>query len=82
MPSDRAQYIHRLGRTARAGKSGSGVLLLGVYLLKINLYSGFVYVYINIYMALIIYTYTYIYIYIYIYIHIYIYTYIAIYIAI
>ena len=28
MPSDRAQYIHRLGRTARAGKSGAGVLLL------------------------------------------------------
>ena len=28
MPSDKAQYIHRLGRTARAGKNGSGVLLL------------------------------------------------------
>lgn len=27
-PSDRAQYVHRLGRTARAGKDGSGVLLL------------------------------------------------------
>ena len=27
-PSDRAQYIHRLGRTARAGKSGEGVLVL------------------------------------------------------
>jgi ATP-dependent RNA helicase MSS116 len=27
-PSDRSQYIHRLGRTARAGKSGDGVLLL------------------------------------------------------
>mmetsp|Transcript_18252 Transcript_18252/g.58785 ORF Transcript_18252/g.58785 Transcript_18252/m.58785 type:complete len:617 (+) Transcript_18252:405-2255(+) len=28
MPSDRAQYIHRLGRTARAGKNGGGYLLL------------------------------------------------------
>jgi len=28
VPSDRAQYIHRLGRTARAGKSGAGYLLL------------------------------------------------------
>ena len=28
LPSDRAQYIHRLGRTARAGKSGGGFLLL------------------------------------------------------
>jgi len=27
-PSDRAQYLHRLGRTARAGKDGAGVLLL------------------------------------------------------
>ena len=27
-PSDRAQYVHRLGRTARAGKAGSGALLL------------------------------------------------------
>jgi ATP-dependent RNA helicase MSS116 len=28
LPSDKAQYVHRLGRTARAGKGGSGVLLL------------------------------------------------------
>ncbi|CAN0014177.1 unnamed protein product, partial [Phaeothamnion confervicola] len=28
LPADRAQYIHRLGRTARAGKGGEGVLLL------------------------------------------------------
>jgi len=28
LPSDRAQYIHRLGRTARAGKAGGGHLLL------------------------------------------------------
>ena len=27
-PADKAQYVHRLGRTARAGKQGSGVLLL------------------------------------------------------
>eukprot|EP00804_Cyclotella_cryptica_P016711 CCRYP_002012-RA/>CCRYP_002012-RA protein AED:0.37 eAED:0.37 QI:0/-1/0/1/-1/1/1/0/655 len=27
-PSDKAQYIHRLGRTARAGQPGRGVLLL------------------------------------------------------
>ena len=28
MPSDKNQYVHRLGRTARAGKTGDGVLLL------------------------------------------------------
>ena len=28
LPSNREQYIHRLGRTARAGKSGEGVLVL------------------------------------------------------
>ncbi|CAN0022860.1 unnamed protein product [Choristocarpus tenellus] len=28
LPSDKAQYIHRLGRTARAGKGGSGLILL------------------------------------------------------
>ncbi|KAJ1479634.1 P-loop containing nucleoside triphosphate hydrolase protein, partial [Baffinella frigidus] len=30
-PSDRESYIHRLGRTARAGKKGQGVLLLCDY---------------------------------------------------
>lgn len=29
--TSREQYIHRLGRTARAGKSGSGVLLLATF---------------------------------------------------
>lgn len=29
--TEREQYIHRLGRTARAGKSGSGLLLLAPY---------------------------------------------------
>lgn len=29
--TERAQYIHRLGRTARAGKSGKGALLLADY---------------------------------------------------
>jgi len=28
MPSDAAQYVHRLGRTGRAGKQGRGLLLL------------------------------------------------------
>ena len=28
MPESREQYIHRLGRTARAGKEGSGILVL------------------------------------------------------
>jgi len=28
LPSDKAQYIHRLGRTGRGGKGGGGVLLL------------------------------------------------------
>jgi len=28
VPADRAQYLHRLGRTARAGKEGAGLLLL------------------------------------------------------
>ena len=28
LPSSREQYIHRLGRTARAGKTGEGLLLL------------------------------------------------------
>ena len=28
LPADQNQYIHRLGRTARAGKGGSGLLLL------------------------------------------------------
>lgn len=28
LPSDREQYIHRLGRTGRKGKEGQGILLL------------------------------------------------------
>lgn len=28
LPSDREQYIHRLGRTGREGKEGEGILLL------------------------------------------------------
>jgi ATP-dependent RNA helicase MSS116 len=31
LPQDRAQYVHRVGRTARAGRSGLGVLLLTDY---------------------------------------------------
>ena len=31
VPSNREQYIHRLGRTGRAGKEGRGVLLLSPY---------------------------------------------------
>ncbi|KAI8616832.1 P-loop containing nucleoside triphosphate hydrolase protein [Chytriomyces sp. MP71] len=30
-PSSREQYIHRLGRTARAGSAGTGVLVLGQF---------------------------------------------------
>lgn len=28
LPSDKAQYIHRLGRTGRKGKVGEGILML------------------------------------------------------
>lgn len=28
IPSDREQYIHRLGRTGREGKEGQGILLI------------------------------------------------------
>lgn len=31
LPADRDQYVHRLGRTARAGKGGTGHLLLADY---------------------------------------------------
>mmetsp|Transcript_1082 Transcript_1082/g.1378 ORF Transcript_1082/g.1378 Transcript_1082/m.1378 type:complete len:280 (+) Transcript_1082:1-840(+) len=31
MPSDKAQYIHRIGRTARIGKGGKGIILLSEY---------------------------------------------------
>ncbi|KAJ3124822.1 hypothetical protein HK100_011094 [Physocladia obscura] len=30
-PANREQYIHRLGRTARAGSAGSGLLILGTF---------------------------------------------------
>jgi ATP-dependent RNA helicase MSS116 len=30
-PPDRAQYLHRLGRTARAGREGAGLLILCDY---------------------------------------------------
>ena len=33
---DRSQYIHRLGRTARAGKDGKGGLLLADYEVSIR----------------------------------------------
>jgi ATP-dependent RNA helicase MSS116 len=28
VPSDKAQYVHRVGRTARAGKRGQALLML------------------------------------------------------
>ena len=28
LPSEKAQYVHRVGRTARAGKTGQGLILL------------------------------------------------------
>ena len=31
MPESEAQYVHRLGRTARAGKAGRGLLVLADY---------------------------------------------------
>ncbi len=31
LPMEKAQYVHRLGRTARAGKSGKGLIILGDY---------------------------------------------------
>lgn len=31
LPSSREQYIHRLGRTARAGKQGHGIILLAPF---------------------------------------------------
>ena len=37
-PSSKEQYIHRLGRTARAGKAGQGVLILGRPFKKVSLH--------------------------------------------
>ena len=34
LPMEKAQYIHRLGRTARAGKSGKGLIILGELFLR------------------------------------------------
>ena len=31
LPSDKDQYVHRVGRTARAGKTGQALLLLADY---------------------------------------------------
>jgi len=58
--TEREQYIHRLGRTARAGKSGGGMLLGALYMYT---YQICIYLYIKI--PLYIHTYTYIYSYTY-----------------